>query len=66
MNEKEVLQLIVALANAAPTLGADAIALIKELTTLITGNPQATAANIKAAIDAELAQASADDASVEG
>lgn len=65
MNLEVIVGLISALLAAAPTLSADAVALIQTLTQLFTSNPAATAADVQAAIATALSQASAADAAVE-
>lgn len=66
MNLQDILQLIAALAAAAPTLAADTASLIKALTSLLSTNPSATAADIQATITNALNEAQADDKQVEG
>jgi hypothetical protein len=66
MNASAILALFDAVIANAPALSADLQTIIKTLTSLIEGNPGATAAQVQAQITSALADAAAADQAVEG
>lgn len=65
MTPEEIIALVTAILAAAPTLTVDAVAALKNITTLFQSNPTASAADIQAAIAATAAQTLAGDQKVE-